>query len=129
MVDTVTANKSKETGYESRDWTGLVQTAGSNFNFIAIELATTDPGTTGTDTLHRMTARVRSPLQAIFSSLEQEQEGVRTTRYASEEPSKWRRLNGKDIDSPDAFEDAESAARVGVAATSGGDCSIESHPL
>ena len=48
---------------------------------------------------------------------------MRTTRYASEEPSKRRRLSGKDIDSSDAFEDAEAAAGLGEAATSGGDCS------
>ena len=35
----------------------------------AIKLATTDPGTTGTNTLHRITARVWRPLEAIFSSL------------------------------------------------------------
>ena len=48
---------------------------------------------------------------------------MRTTRYSSEEPSKRRGLNGKDIGSPDAFEDAEAAAGVGEAATSGVDLS------
>ena len=118
----MTANTSEAPGYASRDWAGLVQTAGPNLNSVAIELATTDPGTTGIDTLHRMTARVRRLVKAPFSSLEQEQEEVRTTRYASEEPSKRRRLSGKDIDSPDAFEDAEAVAGAGVAATSGGNC-------
>ena len=117
----MTANKSEATGYASSDWVGLVQTAGPNLNSEAIELATTDPGTTGPDTLHRMTARVRRPIQAIFNSLEQDQEEVRTTRCASEEPSKQRRLRGKDIDSPDAFEDVEAAAGVGAAAIGGTD--------
>ena len=63
-----------------------------------------------------------------LSWLDQEQEVARTTRYASEEPSKRRRLSGKDIDSPDAFEDAEAAAGVGEAATSGNDSSSRESP-
>ena len=61
-------------------------------------------------------------MQAMFSSLEEKQNKARTTRYASEEPLKQRRLSGKDIDSPDAVEDAEAAAGGRVAATSSGDC-------
>ena len=128
LADNATANKTEETGNASRDGAELVQTAGPNLNSESIEFATTDPGTTETNTLHRMTARVRRPLEAVFSSLVQEQEEVRTTRYASEEPSKRRRLNGKDIDSPDAFEDTEAAAGAGVAATSGRDCSNRELP-
>ena len=63
-------------------------------------------------TLHRMTARVRRPLETIFRLVEQEQLTATTTRYASEVPSKRRLLSGKDIDSPEAFEDADTAARV-----------------
>ena len=59
MVDTVTANTSKASGYASRDWAVLVQTAGPNLYSVAIELAMLDPGTTKIDTLHPMTARVR----------------------------------------------------------------------
>ena len=50
-----------------------------------------------------------------------EQEGARTLTYVSELPSKRRRLSGKDIDSPDAFEDIEEAAGGGAATTSGGE--------
>ena len=49
---------------------------------------------------------------------------MRTTQFASGDLSKRRRLSGKDTDSLDAFEDAEAAAGVGEAATSGDDCSI-----
>ena len=117
----MTANTSEATRYASRDLAGLVQTAGSNLNYVAIELAATDPGIIGTDTLHRTAARVRRLVKATFSSLEQEQKVARTTQYASEEHSKRRRLSGKDIDSPDAFVDAEAAAGVAEAARSGGD--------
>ena len=49
-------------------------------------------------------------------------------RYASDEPSKRRQLNGKDINSPDAIGDAVAAAGVGGAALSGGDCSNRESP-
>ena len=98
-----------------------MQTARPNLNSAAIKLATTDLGTTEIETLHRMTARVHRLVKAPFSSPEHEQEEVRTTRYASEEPSKWRWLCGNDIDSTDSFANVEAAAINRLAATSGGD--------
>ena len=105
-----------------------MQTVGLNLNSETIKLATTDLGITGTNTRHRITAGVRRPLEAIFNSLEQEQWVVRTTRYASEKPSKRRQLSGKDINSPEAFEYAVEATGDGVAATSSGGCSSRELP-
>ena len=75
-----------------------------------------------------MTARVRRLVKAHFCSLEQEQELVRTKRYASEGPSQQRRLSVKGVDSADACEDAKAAAEVGEAATSGTDFSSRESP-
>ena len=125
--DIATDGKSETTGHASRDMES-VQNDGTYLSSEANELATTHREQTDNNTLHRMTARVRRPEEAALSSLDQEQEAARTMRYASEVPSKRRRLSGKDIDSPDAFEDAEAAAGVGEAATSGGDCSSRESP-
>ena len=100
-TDIATGGKSEKTGNANRDMASSVQNDGPHLSSEAIELATTHRESQDKDTLHRMTARVRRPIQAIISSLEQEQEVVRKTRYASEEPSKRRRLSGKDIDCPD----------------------------
>ena len=105
-----------------------MQTAKHKLNSVAIELATTDSGTTGINTCDRMTASVQRLVKATFSSLEQEQDKVRTTRYTSEEPSKRRRLYGKVINLSDAYEDAEAAAVVREAASSGGDSSDRELP-
>ena len=108
-IDIATEGKLETTGHASRDMDSSVQNNGPYLSSEANEPATTHQNITDKNTLYRMTARVRRPRQAITGSLEQEQEEARTTRYASEEPSKQRRLSGKDVDSPDTFEDSEAA--------------------
>ena len=75
-----------------------------------------------------MTARVWRPFVAVLRSVKQEQEVVRKMRKASEEPSKRRRLSGKDSDAREAFEDAEAATGDAVTATSSGDCISRESP-
>ena len=55
----MTGNITQATGYASRDWGELVQTAGPNDNSEAIVLAATAPGTSKADTIYQLTARLR----------------------------------------------------------------------
>ena len=79
-ADIAAGDKSETTGHASRYMVSSVQNDGPYLSSEVNEIATTHWEQTDNNTLHRMTARVRRPLEAIFSSLEQEQEIARTTR-------------------------------------------------
>ena len=79
-TDIAAGGKSETTGHASRDMVSSVQNDGPYLSSEVNKIATTHWEQTDNNTLHRMTARVRRPLEAIFSSLDQEQKIARTTR-------------------------------------------------